>query len=120
MLCSEKRLCVRSVRTIAISRYVCQLNKNMLFYEQFQVYTTKSALDSHILQSHKDPLLICPMCQKHLPSTSSLKKHLANCHDMKKIDTHPYECRICHRAYKSQSGLAFHNKSSHQVSQQKK
>ena len=58
------------------------------------------------------------MCQKPLPSASSLKKHLANCHDMKKIDPthHPYDCTICHRSYKSQSGLAFHNKSSHQVS----
>ena len=62
------------------------------------------------------------MCQKPLPSASSLKKHLANCHDMKKIDPthHPYDCTICHRSYKSQSGLAFHNKSSHQVSSQLK
>ena len=92
----------------------------MIFH--LKVYTTKQALDSHILQAHKDPLLICPMCQKPLPSAISLKKHLANCHDMKKIDPthHPYDCTTCHRSYKSQSGLAFHNKSSHQVSSQLK
>ena len=78
----------------------------LLFFQKFMV------LNSQTLQAYKDLSLICPMCQQPLPSAHSSKKHLA----LKKLDRHPYDCTVCHKSFKSQSGLAFHNKSSHQVS----
>ena len=108
-----------------IDRVHPDLGKNHSCQFCDRVYTTKEALNEHIKQSHKSPMLICPMCQKTLPTADSLKKHVQNCcmiiHDKKNttksetgIDLHPYQCMICHKSYKSQSGLAFHNKTNHQ------
>ena len=71
-------------------------------------------LNSQTLQAYKNLSLICPMCQKPLPAAPahSSKKHQA----LKKLDRHPYDCTVCHKSFKSQSEMAFHIKSSHQVS----
>lgn len=100
-----------------------------------QVYTTKEALDEHIQSSHKSPLLICPMCQKTLPSPESLKKHALSCQAKASgssssgkpiktkptpvLEDHPYQCFTCHKSYKSQSGLVFHNKTNHHDTEHK-
>ena len=70
-------------------------------------------LNSQTLQAYKNLSLICPMCQKPLPAppAHSSKKHQA----LKKLDRHPYDCTVCHKSFKSQSEMAFHIKSSHQV-----
>jgi len=62
-----------------IDRVHPELGKNFSCQFCDRVYTTREALDEHIKQSHKTPLLICPMCQKNLPSRESLKKHVSIC-----------------------------------------
>ena len=47
-----------------IDRIHPDLGKNFSCQFCDRVYTTKEALNEHIKQSHKNPLLICPMCQK--------------------------------------------------------
>jgi len=119
-----------------IDRVHPDLGKNFSCQFCDRVYTTKEALEEHIKQSHKTPLLICPMCQKTLPSTDGLKKHVAVCQSKiylnsgkvkpegknkptPVLEDHPYQCFICHKSYKSQSGLVFHNKTNHQDSEHK-
>ncbi len=102
------------------------------------MYTTREALDEHIRQSHRSPLIICPMCQKSLPSGQSLKKHVQSCHyqvagvssvasmfvkqetrvsnlGISSNDATSFDCLPCQKSYKTQSGLIFHNKTKHQV-----
>ena len=83
-------------------------NYSCLYCDRFMV------LNSQTLQAyiHKEISLICPMCQQPIPSAHSSKKNLA----LKKLERHPYDCTVCHKSFKSPSSLAFHNKSSHQVS----
>ena len=83
-------------------------NYSCLYCDRFMV------LNSQTLQAyiHKEISLICPMCQQPIPSAHSSKKNLA----LKKLERHPYDCTVCHKSFKSPSSLAFHNKSSLQVS----
>ena len=75
------------------------------------------------------------MCQKSLPTGQSLKKHVSSCHYQlsQAVAAHAsssasqqikqesstgetsYDCFPCQKAYKTQSGLAFHIKTKHQV-----
>ena len=110
-----------------IDRVHPDLGKNFCCQFCDRVYTTREALHEHIEQSHKTPFFICPMCQKTLPSSESLKKHVSACQKknaktskvkdepLEMSDSHPYQCYTCHKSYKSQSGLVFHNKTNHQV-----
>jgi len=124
-----------------IDRVHPDLGKNFSCQFCDRVYTTKDALNEHIKQSHKNPLLICPMCQKVVATAESLKRHVQHCclnpefqkgvvipttksspksssstssSALEILDVHPYQCMTCHKSYKSQSGLAFHNKTNHQ------
>ena len=117
-----------------IDRVHPDLGKNFSCQFCDRVYTTKEALNEHIKQSHKSPMLICPMCQKTVATADSLKRHVQHCclnpeyqkpvasvssksnakNSNEITDVHPYQCMTCHKSYKSQSGLAFHNKTNHQ------
>ena len=91
-----------------------------------KVFTTKPALDGHMAQQHKNPLLICPLCQRGFPQKSSLKRHVQKVHEEgSKIaggnpgPVTPYKCMDCGKCYKSQSGLTIHSKTKHQNTQYK-
>ena len=98
------------------------LNEPYIF---FQVFTTKPAIESHMQQQHKTPLLICPLCQRGFPQKSSLKRHVQRVHgDGNKTSTTPseetpFKCSDCGKCYKSQSGLTIHSKTKHQNTQYK-
>ena len=91
-----------------------------------KVFTNKNALDGHMDQQHKTPLLICPLCQRGFPQSASLKRHVQKVHgDGSKTTTNnnapetPYKCMDCGKCYKSQSGLTIHSKTRHQNTQYK-
>jgi KRAB domain-containing zinc finger protein len=71
-------------------------------------------------QQHKNPMLICPLCQRGFPQKSSLKRHVEKVHGTKQesgVQETPYKCMTCGKCYKSQSGLTIHSKTKHQNTQ---
>ena len=101
-----------------IERFHDDVSKSFPCQHCDKVFTTKPALDGHMQQQHKNPLLICPLCQRGFPQKSSLKRHVEKVHGNGKPGEEgqatPYKCLTCGKCYRSQSGLTIHSKTKHQ------
>jgi len=129
-----------------IERFHDDVSKSYPCQHCDKVFTTKSALDSHMQENvslrdeiyllqcknyelhllyflkHKTPLLICPLCQRGFPQKSSLKRHVQKVHEgigKSSNNETAYKCMTCGKCYKSQSGLTIHSKTKHQNTQYK-
>jgi uncharacterized Zn-finger protein len=113
-----------------IERFHDEVGKSFSCQFCDKVFTTKAALDGHMQQQHKNPLLICPLCQQSFSQNASLKHHVLKVHGEASrtgggvvvgvcgtVETQetPYKCMDCGKCYKSQSGLTIHSKTKHQV-----